>query len=191
MIRKVKRETRTRKIFKIVLLIFLALIIFAAAGLSVIFLDAASYTATRSQTLNPSGSSLGKAMVVYDPGLTGFAKNVATKMAGDLQNEGYTVTLAGIRSSAAGDADEYKVLIVGGPVYGGNAAASVKSYVANLMPASGAVIGVFGVGSYSYPNQKVAPLPSGSTLMIKETLKIDTNENVASRSSYFVTQLLM
>jgi flavodoxin len=172
-------------------LIFLALIIFAAAGLSVIFLDVASYTATQSQTLKSSGSSMGKALVVYDPGLTGFAKNVATKMAGDLQEEGYTVTLAGIRSSAAKDADGYNVVVVGGPIYGGNAAASVKSYLANLTPASGAIIGVFGVGSFSYPNQNVAPLPSGSTLIIKETLKIDTNENVDARSIYFVTQLLM
>ena len=180
-----------KRAFKIVLLVLLALIIFAIVGLSIVFLDVAAYTATGAQTLNPSGSAIGAALVVYDPGLTGPAHNIANKVADNLQSRGYTVELAGIKSSkATANIDQYKVIVVGGPIYAGNAAASVKSYLSSLKPIPGAIIGVFGVGSYNYPNQKVAPLPNGSTLTIKEALRIDTSENATARSNYFVTQLL-
>lgn len=39
--------------------------------------------------------------MIYDPGMSGSAKGVADKVAGDLQEKGYTVTLAGVKSSAA------------------------------------------------------------------------------------------
>ena len=68
---------------------------------AIIFLDVAAYTATGSQTLTPTGTSVGNALVLYDPGLSGTAKGVAEKVASDLQAQNYTVTLAGIKSSAA------------------------------------------------------------------------------------------
>ena len=55
----------------------------------------------RVQTLTPTGTSIGKAIVIYDPGLSGTAKGVADKIAADLQAKSYTVTLAGVKSSAA------------------------------------------------------------------------------------------
>ena len=91
-----------RKIFKIILAIFAALIIIVVAFGAIILLDVAAYTATGSQTLTPTGASVGKAIVIYDPGLSGTAKGVADKVANDLQAKGYTVTLAGVKSSAAG-----------------------------------------------------------------------------------------
>ena len=39
--------------------------------------------------------------MVYDPGLTGGAKDAATKIGYDLQDAGYNVTLAGVKSAAA------------------------------------------------------------------------------------------
>jgi menaquinone-dependent protoporphyrinogen IX oxidase len=129
--------------------------------------------------------------VVYDPGLTGAPKNIADKVASDLQSRGYQVELAGIKSSAATtDIVQYQIIVVGGPVYGGNAAASVKSYLSNLKTAADANIGVFGVGSFSSSNDKIAPLPNGSSLTIKETLKISTTQNPAEESAQFVTKLL-
>jgi hypothetical protein len=74
-----------RKIFKIILVIFTALIIFVAAFGAIIILDVAAYTATGTQTLTPDSSSLGKALVIYDPGLTGTAKSVADKVASNLE----------------------------------------------------------------------------------------------------------
>ncbi len=180
-----------RKLFKIILVVFLALVILTAVGLGIVFLDVASYTATGAQTLNPFGSTVGKALVVYDPGITGPAKNIANKVADDLQTQGYQVELAGIKSSGAtSNIAQYQVIIVGGPVYAGKAASSVQSYLSNLKPEQSAKIGVFGVGSYNTPNDKVAPLPSGSSLPLKETLKIQTSQNATAESALFVAQLL-
>ncbi|MGO8807764.1 MAG: flavodoxin family protein [Candidatus Bathyarchaeia archaeon] len=177
-----------RKIFKIILAVFLAIITFGVAGLSVVFLDVAAYTATGSRTL-PGPPIMAKALVVYDPGITGAAKNIADKIAGDLG--GYNVELAGIKSAAAtANISQYAVIVVGGPIYAGNAADSVKAYLGNLKPMTETRIGVFGVGSFSYPNQNVAPLSSGDTLTIKETLKINTNQDATTESAQFVTKLL-
>ena len=63
-----------RKIFKIVLVIFVVIIIIVSSLAAILFLDLAAYTATGSQTLTPTGISVGKALVVYDPGLSGTAK---------------------------------------------------------------------------------------------------------------------
>lgn len=179
--------------FKIILSVFLALLIIAAVGVSLTFLDVAAYTATGTQTLKPSSAGTQeKALVVYDPGLTGAPKDFADKVAVDLQTHGYQVELAGIKSSAATtDSAQYGVIVVGGPVYAGDASASVRSYLSNLKPSSETIIGVFGVGSFNYPNQNVAPLPKGSTLEIRIQEKVNTGENFAQVSNGFVATLMV
>jgi flavodoxin len=180
-----------RKIFKISIVAFLALIIFAVAGLSIVFLDVASYTASGSQTLNPSGSSVGRALVVYDPGLTGAAKNVASKIASDIQARGYTVDFAGVKSGVAtNDTSQYQVIVVGGPIYGGKPASSIQAYITSLNPGDVAKLGIFGVGSYNTPGDQLYPSPEGSTLTVTYALKINTSEDATARSSFFVNQLL-
>ncbi len=115
-----------RKIFKIILAIFAVIIIVVVAFAAIILFDVAAYTATGSQTLTPSGTSVGKAIVIYDPGLSGTAKGVADKVASDLQTKGYTVTEAGIKSSAASNTTDYGIIVVGGPVYAGALTSSIK-----------------------------------------------------------------
>ena len=104
-----------RRTFKIIVSVFLALVIIAAIGLSVTFLDVAAYTATGWQTLSPSSAGAqAKALVVYDPGLTGAPKNFAAKVATDLQTNGFTVNLAGIKSDAAtANPTQYSIIVVG------------------------------------------------------------------------------
>ncbi len=63
-----------RKIFKIILTVFAIIIIAVVAFGAIILLDVAAYTATGSKTLTPDGTSAGKAIVIYDPGLSGTAK---------------------------------------------------------------------------------------------------------------------
>ena len=121
-----RRDLKMRKIFKIILAIFAVLIIAVVSFAAIILLDVAAYTATGTQTLTPTGTSVGKAIVIYDPGLSGNAKNVADKVASDLQAKGYTVTLAGVKSSAAASTTGYKIIVVGGPVYAGALTSSVK-----------------------------------------------------------------
>jgi len=185
-----------RKRTKIALTVLAVIIVLAVILGSIVFLDVAAYTATGSTTITPTGSSLGKAIVIYDPGLSGAAKGVADKVAADLQSSGYTVTLAGIKSSAAAHTTGYKIIVVGGPVYGDAFTVSVKACLNNLMPDQGAKVGVFGSGDFvatssdiTMMKNSVSALSSTGTLSNAVVVKIAQSENLATRAQDFVNQL--
>jgi flavodoxin len=149
---------KLKRLLKIAGLVIIVIIVVAVASMSVIVLDLMSYTATNSQTLAPAGTPVGRALVVYDPGVTGAAKNAAEKIAGDLQADGYLVDLAGIRSGAANNSSGYSVLAVGGPIYGGNTSRSVTSYLKTLAPRANSKIGIFAIGESQFYVQDIASL---------------------------------
>jgi len=187
-----------RKIFKIILAVFAVFIILVVAFGSIIFLDVAAYTATGSRILTPTGTSVGKAIVIYDPGLTGTAKGVADKVAGNLQAQGYTVTVAGVKSSAAATTTGYGVIVIGGPVYAGAVASSVKDALSRLVLAhdQSVKIGVFGSGQgVTSPEDIVQirqsiPVRSDETLQDTIVVKIGSSEDLYARVQDFVNKLL-
>jgi hypothetical protein len=185
-----------RKIIKIVLAVFAAVIIVGVSLIGVVIGDVAGNTATGTHTL-PNGAAIGKAIVVYDPGLTGGAKDTATKIGYNLQTSGYDVLLAGVKSSAAGNLTGYDVVVVGGPIYAGKPASTVQTYLNNLQPPINAKMGAFGFGSVKIDNtksievmQEVAPLQSSSQVTFNAVLKVTSSDNVNSLCSEFVTALL-
>jgi flavodoxin len=118
--------------------------------------DIMSYTAPGSKTLLPAGTSAGKALVVYNPGLSGEAKKAAEIIAGDLQSKGYTVNLAGIKSADAANTSGYDVIVAGGPMYFGRVSNSVDAYLNGLKPQNDVEIGVFGTtGSDQFHNEDI------------------------------------
>ena len=184
-----------RKIFKLILIIFAALIIVVTFG-AIVLLDVTAYTATGSQILTPTGVSVGKAIVIYDPGLSGTAKGVADKVANDLQTKGYTVTLAGVKSSAAGITTGYNIIVVGGPVYAGTLTSSAKDALANLVFNQDAKIGVYGSGQGPTSPEDIAqikqsmPFRSDTTLQNAIVVKIGSSEDLNARTQEFVNQLI-
>ncbi len=186
-----------RKIFKIILAIVAIIIIIFVAFAALIFLDLAAYTATGSQTLTATGTSVGKALVVYDPGLSGTSKTVADKVASDLQAQSYTVTLAGIKSHAATSTTGYKIIVVGGPVYAGSPTASVKDDLKNLKPDSGTKVGVFGSGQGATSQSdidmiksSVPALSNNGSLSNAIVVKIGDKEDLNTRATDFVNLLV-
>jgi flavodoxin len=185
------------KILKIILAIFAVLIILFVAFAAIIFLDVAAYTATSVQTLTPSGTPMGIALVLYDPGLSGASTRVAQQIAADLQNQTLTVTLAGIKSSAAANTTGYDVIVIGGPVYGGAPTASVKNALINLQHDSDTVFGVYGSGGGSNAPEDIAQiknavpaLQSGGALSNAVVVKIGETEDINARAADFVNQLV-
>ena len=194
-----------RKAIKIIIAVFATIIIVIAALGSIVFLDVAAYTATGSKTLTPTGTPIGKALVVYDPGLTGAAKGVADKVASDLQASGYTVTLAGIKSSAASNVTGNSIIVVGGPVYAGALTSSAKDYLDKLQPGEASQgngpyyfyrVGVFGSGQgsttpsdVSMLKNSVPALKDNGTLSNALVVKIGQSEDLNVRASDFVSQL--
>jgi flavodoxin len=201
-----RRGVKMRKIFKIILVILAVIIIVVVAFAAIIFLDVAAYTATGSQTLTPTGTSSGKALVIYDPGLSGTAKGVADKVASDLQTQGYTVTLAGIKSSVVTNTTDYGIVIVGGPIYAGSPTVSVKNFLNNLSPGHASQgfgpyiltrVGVFGSGQgattpsdVAMIRSSVAALADNGTLSRAIVVKIGQTEDLNTRASDFVAQLI-
>jgi flavorubredoxin len=186
-----------RKAFKIILAILAVIIILFVSVAAVIFLDVAAYTATGTKTLTPTGTSVGKAIVIYDPGLSGTAKGVADKVASDLQTKGYTVTLAGVKSSAAATTHGYSIIVVGGPVYAGALTSSIKSALDSLVLNydQGTKIGVFGSGQGATAPEDIAqlrqsiPVRSDANLQNAIVVKIGSSEDLSVRSQDFVNQL--
>ncbi len=192
-----------RRVFKIILAAFIIFIAITASFAAIIFLDLAAYTATSSETLKPNGTPSGTALVVYDPGLSGTAKTVATQIANDLQDQGLTVTLAGIKSIAVANATAYPIIVVGGPVYAGSLTASVRDFLNSLSAQSSSAdfeltrLGVFGSGSgasepedITQMRQSVAALSGDGELSDALVVKIGQSENLAARTHDFVYSLL-
>lgn len=185
-----------KKIIKIVLAVFAVLIIVGVACFGIVILDVAGSLATDTHPL-PNGAAIGKAIVVYDPGLSGGAKDVATKIGYNLQDAGYDVLLAGVKSSSAADLAGYSVVVVGGPIYAGKPASNIQAYLDSFTPPADAKVGVFGYGSVKIDDtnstavqQDVAPLPSGSTVTLNAVVKVVANEDANAKLEGFVNSLL-
>lgn len=185
------------KIGVIAIAIVIVVVLAAFAGMSMIIFDVMSITATGSETLTPPGSVAGKALVVYDPGVSGTAKTAADTVARDLQAEGYVVDLAGVKSTAAASASGYDVIVVGGPTYVGNLSSSARAYLDNLDPSTEAKIGVFSTGSMepesndpAYVLKFVTGLPEDSPLKVKTAMKLIQTDDTDKKCAAFVTAIL-
>ncbi len=186
------------KIMTIIGLAIVAIILLTVAFLGIGSQDWISYTATGSETMSPAGAPTGHALVLYDPGLSGVARGAAVKVADSLNQNGYNVTLAGIRSTAAANVSGYDVIVVGGPVYMGVPSNSVMSYLKTLTLPDEAKLGVFAIGSdQSYKSdvtsvgKGVASLWNDSHLEVKQpVIKVFGQSNVDQKSGDFVSALL-
>jgi hypothetical protein len=116
-----------------------------------------SYGANGSETLNPADTCIGRALVVYAPGVSGSVARAATRIADDLQAKGYLVELAGVRSGTAGNPSGYDVIVAGGPMYFGAVSGSIDGYLKTLP--SNVKLGVFATtGSSNYVESDFASL---------------------------------
>ena len=157
--------------------IIVVILVLAFVGIN---LDLISYIATGSETLTPTGTPVGRALVIYSPGLSGSAKDAATKIAKDITAKGYTVDLAGVRSADASKSADYNVVIAGGPMYFGQVSASIANYLKTLSLRSDARLGVFattGTSQYQESDFKmltdqVTSLTSGGSFHGKIVLKL-------------------
>ena len=186
----------TKKIAKFMGLGIIAIVLVAFVSMGFIMYDIMSYTATDSQTLNSNGASVGNALVVYDPGITGTAKNVASVIANDLQAKGYTATIAGIKSSNVLNTTGYNVIVIGGPVYAGQPASSLQSYLSDINPPKEAKIGVFTTGSViansnntAFVKKEIA-MNNTNIYQIDEVMKFVNGNNINQKAEQFVNGLL-
>jgi flavodoxin len=169
-----------------VLLVIAILASLAAA--SIVALDVPSNFATGSEKLTPFGNPTEKALVVYDPGVSGAAKEAATKIAGNLQSKGFDVTLAGVRSAAAADFSGYDIIVAGGPIYAGKVSNSIYSYLDDLRAPDNAKVGAFATGNYASEDKERIVFPAAADL--KAVVMLFPEDSVNQGCADFVTELL-
>lgn len=125
-------------IVSLVIVIITTIILFAVA-----ITDWMGYSAKDSTVLEAEGNLKGNALVVYNPGLSGQAKQAAMIMGEQLAAEGYRTTVCGVSSEQADMIDGNTVIIVGGPMYGGKCSSSIADYLGHLSPNEDVRLGVF------------------------------------------------
>lgn len=171
------------------------LVVVIALGIIPLISHDMSNRATVFETLGPNGAIVGNALVVYDPSITGNTKNVASLIAGDLQAKGYKVDLVGIKNPKAENTSGYNVIVVGGPIYGGNTSDAVKKYLKILKPVEGTKIGVFATGDPHTTDEaqikkQIAPIPENSTLQINAMITVSMNDDKTKKCVVFIDDLL-
>ena len=182
------------KILKMMGVGIILVVIMAFASIAFIFYDMNSRS-TVYETLDPNEAVIGSALVVYDPSITGNTKNVADIIAGELQTKGYKVDVVGINNPKARNTSRYNVIVVGGPIYGGNTGDAVKIYLETLKPPEGTKIGVFATGDPHTTDEaqikiQVATIPENSSLQINAVMTVSMNDDKTKKCAIFVDNLL-
>jgi hypothetical protein len=173
---KLSKRVKIAGILVVVALVaFVAFMAFAGS-------DVMSNLATGSETIVPDGAAAGKALVVYDPGLSGAPKEAAAKIANDLKTNGYEVVLAGVKSGAASNVSGYGIIVAGGPVYGGKVSGSIWSYLLELTPPANAEVGAFAIGEGN-----ISPFPDAVPL--KATVLLSSPDKSVERTAFVGTLL--
>ena len=167
-----------------IIVVIIAIMVFS----TIVSTDVLSGFATGSEKLTPDGGATGKALVVYNPGLSGTAKDAATKIAGDLCSRGYEVELAGIKSEVAVDISGYDVVVAGGPIYGGKVSGSVLSYLKAMDPRANATVGAFATGSF-FKDQVTEPFPD--SVILKTVVLLFQGDDTDKKCAGFVDTLLL
>lgn len=174
------------------IIVFVVIIVLIVSAFAALSLNLSSYGATGSETLNPEGSPVGRALVVYDPGFSGAAKQDAAKIAHNLHEEGFTVILAGVRSDAASNNVGYDVVVAGGPMYFGQVSSSIGEYL-KTVPIS-VRLGVFGAtGSSTFSEDdsiSFANQVAHATQNEEVTLKLILDGNETNDCADLVSKLL-
>ena len=85
--------------------------------------------------VNPSGSK--SALIVYQPGLSSFPRDVSYAFENGLATSGWRVELTTASSQAPSDLSKYSLLVLGFPCYGGTPGTAIIRYVDRLTNLNG------------------------------------------------------
>lgn len=116
---------------KILLLFFLVLLAVIAALVAFVVLvvmpNINKDIISGIDVINPDGSKT--AFVLYQPGYTGFPKDISYAFADGLASSGWKVEITTASSQTPSDLSRYSLLVLGFPVYAGNTENAVVRYL--------------------------------------------------------------
>jgi len=108
------------KVVLIVLGIFVGVIAVGAGIFYILMRGWDKEKPSKTEILQPkSDESIGKALIVYHPGATGYTEEIAYAIGEGLQSTNWEVTLDRANKATVADLSSYDVLLVGSPTYAG------------------------------------------------------------------------
>ncbi|HID92871.1 MAG TPA: hypothetical protein EYP60_02130 [bacterium (Candidatus Stahlbacteria)] len=103
---------------------------------------------SKSEVLQPaSGEPVGKALIVYHPGATGYTEEVAYAIGEGLQSMNWEVLLDRANKTTVADLTSYDLLCVGSPTYVGTPRPPIMAYIERCAGLKGKESAVFATGS--------------------------------------------
>jgi hypothetical protein len=114
----------------------LIVIVILGASTGVILWKISLETVTQLETINP-GTSGPRAIMVYSPGLSGFHQKMVDSFASGLVESSWRVDIVTASSQAPVDLTDYSLLVIGGPLYGGQPPKPVQDYMARMTDLKG------------------------------------------------------
>lgn len=126
--------------------LFLLIVIFAAVMAFIVSSnnrDKGEY----SKVLAVPDSSAPKALVVYQPTISGTGKTIAEQLAAGLNAAGYEVTITYPAAKMSADISAYSIVTFGSSVYVGQPSSVLTKYMDRIADYSGKKVALYSIGS--------------------------------------------
>lgn len=105
---------------------------------------------TNAEVLSSDRQSSKKALVIYQPGITGVSSRMAHQIAKGLSDGGYEVTLNYPGEHLSADVSGYQVLVFGSPVYSGQPSKALTDFISKVKVFSDARIALYSTGGFKF-----------------------------------------
>jgi flavorubredoxin len=115
---------------RILLVLFLTIIIVGAILLAYVGLSINRDVNSPIDVINAAGSKT--ALIVYQPGLSSFPRDVSYAFANGLAANGWRVELTTASSQTQSDLSNYSLLVLGFPIYGASPGTAIVRYIDRL-----------------------------------------------------------
>jgi len=103
------------------------------------------------QILKSKQQSPQKALIVYQPSISGISSNMAHEIAKGLNDNGYEVTLNNPGDHLTANISEYSIVVFGSPVYAGKTSDAMTNYISKIEDFSKSKFVLYSTGSI--PNE--------------------------------------
>jgi flavorubredoxin len=120
---------------KMVLVTFLTLIVAGAISITYVLFSINKDVVSPIDVINSEGGKT--ALVVYQPGLSSFPKDVSYAFGNGLASNGWRVEITTASSQTPSDLSKYKLLVLGFPAYGGSPGTAIVRYIDRLANLNG------------------------------------------------------
>lgn len=120
---------------KKILIILIVILIIFAAGITFINAVVSNFNKPKGnheKILKSKDEDSKKALVIYQPSMSSFTKNMAYKIAEGLNKSNFQVTINNPGEYLSYDISKYSVVVFGTPVYGAHISEALENYIKSI-----------------------------------------------------------